>query len=59
MMSHSSITHQRHTGPRVLAARMGVVRPGAWDIGVFIAADAFRDRGTVTYAERMRRRREH
>ena len=59
MMSHASITHQRHTGPRVIAACMGVVRHGAWDIGVFIAADAFRDQRTATYAERMRRRREH
>lgn len=58
MMSHSSVTHQRQIGPRVIAARVGVVRPGAWGIGVF-AGDGFRDKGMITYAERMRRRREH
>jgi hypothetical protein len=59
MTSHASTTHQRQTGPRVFAARKGVVRLGTWDIGVCIADDVFRDQGMTTYAERMRRRREH
>jgi len=56
MIAHAFTTYLRHTGPRVLAARKGVVRPGGWDIGV---RDDFRDSGIRTCAERMRRRREH
>lgn len=57
MMFQLSTTRLRHTGPRVIAARMGVVRLGAWDIRDFI--DDVRDSGIRRYAEHMRRRREH
>ena len=57
MMSQLSTKRLRHTGPRVIARRVGVVCPGAWDIRDFI--DDVRDSGIRRYAEHMRRRREH
>ena len=57
MMSQPSTKRLRHTGPRVIAARMGVVCPGAWDIRDFV--DDVRDSGLRRYAQHMRRRREH
>jgi hypothetical protein len=51
MISHSiAIARLRQTGPRVIAARMGAVCPGAWDVRDFLR--------TGHEADRMRRRRE-
>jgi hypothetical protein len=53
MISHSiAIARQRQAGPRVIAARMGAVCPGAWDVGGFYGDDT-----RYALSDRMRRRR--
>lgn len=58
MQNRSLIAHQRHVGPRVIAASIGVVCPGAGEVSR-VASLATRFRRRYDGMDAMRRRRTH